>query len=86
MIASRQVEIHFQRGIGRQPGRIFGALAQGFRRNAIPTLSNYVVPAAKCVGADWTEFAAPESAEVVKGRKIFKSAVKNVGSQTMRKL
>ena len=44
MVASRQVEIPFYRGIVRQRGRGFGALAQVFGRNAIPFLGTYVVP------------------------------------------
>ena len=38
-----------------------------------------------CVGADLMEFAAPEIAEVVSGRKTFKTAAKSVGIQTLRK-
>ena len=45
-----------------------------------------IVPAAKRVGADSLEFAEPEIAEVVSGRKTFKTAAKSVGRQTMRKL
>ena len=38
MVASRQVEIPFYRGIDRQRGRGFGALAQVIGRTAIPFL------------------------------------------------
>ena len=85
MVASRQVEIPFYRGVGRQRGRRFGALAQIFGRTAIPFLGNYIVPAAKRVGADLLRFAVPEIAEVVIGRKNLETAAKSVGSQTLRK-
>ena len=60
MAASRQVKMLFYRGIGRQRGREFGALAQVIGRTTIPFLRNYIVPAAKRVGADLLEFAVPE--------------------------
>ena len=85
MVASRLVEIPFFRGVGRQRGRGFGALAQVIRRTAIPSLRNCIIPAAKRVGADLLEFAVPEIAEVVSGRKNIKTAAKNVGRQTLRK-
>ena len=44
-----------------------------------------IVPAATHVGADLLEFAVPENAEVVSGRKILKTAAKCVGRQTLRK-
>ena len=43
------------------------------------------VPAAKRVGADFLEFAVPEIAEVVSGKKNIKTAAKSVGRQTLRK-
>ena len=67
MVASRKIEITFYRGIGRQRGRGFGALAQVIKRTAILNLLKYIVPAAKSVGADLFEIAAPEIAEVVSG-------------------
>ena len=85
MVASRQVEIPYYRGVGRQRGRGFGALEQVIGKTAIPFLRKYVVPAAKRVGADLLEFAVPEIAEVVSGRKNFKTAAKSVGKQTLRK-
>ena len=84
MVASRQVEIPYNRGFGRQRGRGFGALAQVIGRTAIPFLRKYIVPAAKRVGADLLEFAVPEIAEVVSGRKNFKKAAKNMGRKTLR--
>ena len=85
MVASRQVEIPYYRAVGRQRGRGFGALAQVIGRTAIPFLRKYVVPAAKRVGADLLEFAVPEIAEVVSGRKNFKTAAKSVGKKTLKK-
>ena len=85
MIASRQVEIPYYRAIGRQRGRGFGAVAQVIGRTAIPFLRKYIVPAAKRVGVDLLEFAVPEIAEVVSGRKNFKTAAKSRGRQTLRK-
>ena len=85
MVASRQVEIPYYRGVGRQRGRGFGALAQVIGRTAIPFLRKHIVPAAKRVGADLLEFAVPEIAEVVSGRKNIKTAAKSVGRETLRK-
>ena len=85
MVASRQVEILYYRAEGRQRGRGFGALAQVIGRTAIPFLGEYVVPAAKCIGVDMLEFAAPEIGEVFSARKSFKTAAKSVGKQTLKK-
>ena len=84
MVASRQVEIPYYRGVGRQRGRGFGALAQVIERTAIPFLRKNIVPAAIRVGADLLEFAVPEFAEVVSGRKNFKTPAKSVERQTLR--
>ena len=48
-------------------------------------MREYIVPAAKRVGADLLEFAVPENADVITGRKNFKTAAKSVGRQTLRK-
>ncbi len=74
MIDSRQVEGQFSRVIGRRLG--FGALSQVVGRNAIAFLREYVVPAAKCVGVELFELAAPKVAEVAGGKKIFKTAAR----------
>ena len=47
MVASRQVEVKFYRGVGRQRGRGFGSPAQVSGRTAFPFLLKYIVPAAK---------------------------------------
>ena len=85
MVASRQEEIPYYRGVGRRRGRGFGALAQFFGRTAILFLRKYIVPAAKHVGADLLEFAVPEIADVVSVGKNNKTAAKSVGRQTLRK-
>ena len=64
---------------------VHGALAEVIGRTAIPFLRNYIVPAAKRVAAVLLEFVVPEIAEVVTGRKKFKTAAKSVGRQTLRK-
>ena len=51
-------------------------------RAAIPSLSKHVLPAAKRVGADLMEFAAPEFAEVVCGKK--KRTAKIVRRRTLK--
>ena len=79
MVASRQVEIPFYRGVGRQCERGFSALAQVIGRTAIPFLRKNIVAAAKREGADLLDFAVPEIEEVVSGRKSFKTASKSAG-------
>ena len=76
MVASRQVEIPFYSGIGRQRGRGFGGLAQVSGRTAIPFPRKYIFSAAKPVGADLLEFAVPEIAEVVSGKRISRQLQK----------
>ena len=85
MVASRQVKIPFYRGVHRQRGRGFSALAQVIGRTAIPFLRKYIVAAAKRAGVDLLEFAVPEIAEVVSGRKYIKTAAKSARRQTLRK-
>ena len=84
MVASRQVEIPFYKGVGQQRGRGFDALAQVIGRTAIPFLRKYIVPAAERVDADLLESAVPKIAEVG-GRKNFKTDAKSVARQTLRK-
>ena len=87
MVASRQVEIPFYRAVGRQTGRDLGLLhkIQDIGKTILPFLRKYVVPAAKRIGADMLEFAAPEIGEVISGRRSFKTAAKSVGKQTLKK-
>ena len=44
-------------------------LAQTLGRTAIPFIKKYIVPAAKIIGINLFEIAAPEIEEVVSGRK-----------------
>ena len=83
MVASREVELPYYKGVGRQRGRGFGALAQVIGRAAIPFLKKYVVPAARRIGADILGFAVPEIADVVSGKQNFTAAARNVGRQTL---
>ena len=78
LVASNTLELPYCKGIGRQGGRGSGALAQVIGRTAIPFLRKYIVPAAKRVGVDLLEFAVPEVADVVSGKKNFKTAAKSV--------
>ena len=82
---SGEVDLPYYRGVGRQRGRGFGALAQVIGRTAIPFLRKCIVPAATRIGADILEIAVPEIADVVSGKKNIKSAAKNVGQQTFKK-
>ena len=76
MVASREIQLPYYKGVGRQLVRGFGALAQVIGRTAIPFLKNYVVPAARRIGADMLGFAVPEIADVVSGKQNFKAAAK----------
>ena len=85
MVASRELENPYKRGVRRKKGRGFGALAQIVGRTAIPFLRKFIVPAAKHIGADMLEFAVPEIGEVIGCIKSFESAAKSVGKQTLEK-
>ena len=85
MFASEQVKIAIFSGISRERGRETGALPQVIGRTAIPLLRKNVVPAAKLVGADLLEFAAPKIVGVVSGGKKFKTAAKCVEGLILRK-
>ena len=78
MVALGQVEILSSRRVGWQHRRRFGALAQVIGRAAIPFLRNYIVPSAERVGADLLEFAVPNIAERVRGRKNFETVATSV--------
>ena len=84
MVASREVELPYYKGVGGQRIRGFGTLAQIVGRTVIPFLKKHVVPAARRIGADMLGFAVPEIADVVSGEQNFKAAAKNVGRQTLK--
>ena len=85
MVTSKELELPYYRGVTRQRGRGFGALAQVIGRTAVPFVKKFIVPAARRVGADLLEYAVPEMAEVISGKKNLKSAVTSVGKKTLRK-
>ena len=85
VVASREVELPYYNGVGRQRGRGFGALAQVIGRTASLFSKKYVVPAARRIGADMLGFVVPEIADVVSGKQNFKAAAKNVGRRTLKK-
>ena len=85
MVAQSSANFPNFRGHARQRGRGFGALAQTLRRTAIPFIKKYIVPAAKRIGADLFEIAAPEIGEFVSGRRKLKTFAKDVGTKTVRK-
>ena len=85
MVASNTLELPFYKGIGSQRGRCFGALAQVIGKTVVPFWRKNIVSASKRVGADFLEFTVPEVADVVSGKKNFKTASKSVGRQTLRK-
>ena len=74
MVASKQLKIAFFSGISRERGRETGALPQVIGRTRIPLLRKNVIPAAKRMGADLLEIAAPNIEGVVSGGKKFKTA------------
>ena len=47
-------------------------------------MRKYIFPAAKRVGTEKMEFAAPEIAEIISGRNNFQKTAKSVGRQTLR--
>ena len=84
-VAQTSTDFLFFRGHARQRGTGFGALAQSFGRTAISFIKKYIVPAAKRIGADLFQIAAPETGENVSGRKKLKTFAKDVGTKTIRK-
>ena len=72
MVAQSSANFPIFCGQLRQRGRGFGALAQTLGRTAIPFIKKYIVPAAKRIGADLFEIAAPEIGESVSGQKNSK--------------
>ena len=62
-------DLPYFRGYSRQRRRRFGASAQTIERTGIPFLRRYVVPAAKRLGADLLDTAAPENRNVLTGKK-----------------
>ena len=85
MVALRRVKIPYYRGIGRQRGRIFRAITHFFGRTANPFLHKYIVPAAKRLFADLSEFAVTEIGEIAGGKKnqdSYKECAKTISERT----
>ena len=55
MVASKELELLYYRGVTRQRGRGFGALVQVIGRTAVPFVKKFIVPAVRRVGADLVE-------------------------------
>ena len=85
MVAQNSDDFPNFRGHARQHGIGFGSRAQTLGRTAIPFIKKNKVPAAKRIGADLFEIAAPEIGEVVSGHKKLKAFAKDVGTKTVRK-
>ena len=81
MVASRQVEIPLVDNLEGNSVHLHKLLGE----SQIHFCLNLFFQAAKRVGADLLAFAAPESAQIVSGRKNFKTVAKSVGKQTLRK-
>ena len=64
--AQNSADFPIFRGHATQHGTFF---AQTLGRTAILFIKKYIIPAAKTIGANLFEFAAPEIGEVVSGRK-----------------
>ena len=69
MAAQNSADFPIFRGHATQHGTFFGALAQTLGRTAILFIKKYIIPAAKTIGPNLFEVAAPEIGEVVSGRK-----------------
>ena len=82
MVAQNSANFPIFYGHARQRGG-FGALAQTLVGTAIPFIKKYIVLAAKKIGADLFEIAAPEIGEVVSGRTKLKTFAKDVGTKTV---
>ena len=73
MLAQSAANFPNCRGHERQRWRGFAALTRNLGWTAIPFIKKYIVPAAKEIGADLFEIAAPE---VVSGPKKFQNICK----------
>ena len=73
MVAQNSTDFPIFRGHAGQRCEGFGALASTLGRTAIPQIKIYIVPAAKRIGADLFEVAAPEIGEVFSGRNRLKT-------------
>ena len=73
------------KGVPRQRGRGFGALARTVGRTTLPILKIYVLPAAKKIGRDVIESEIPEIGAVLSGQTSIKKAVKKTAKSKIQK-
>ena len=73
------------KGVPRQRGRGFGALARTVARTTLPILKKYVFSAAKKIGRDVIESAIPEIGVVISGQTSIKKEIKKYAKSTIRK-
>ena len=73
------------KGVPRQRGRGFGALARTVARTTLPILKKYVLPAAKKIGRNIIESAVAEIGGVLSGQTSIKKAVQKTAKSTIRK-
>ena len=71
IVASNTLEPPYYKAFELQKGRRFGASVQVFGRIADPLLRKYVIPFAKRVDGDFSEFTVPEMTNIVSGNKSF---------------
>ena len=68
MVAQNSANFLIFPGHARQRGKNFGAFAQTLKRTAVLFIKKQKVTAAKRIGADFFDIAAPEIGEVASGR------------------
>ena len=73
------------KGVPRQRGRGFGALARTVARTTFSILKKYVLPAAKKIGQDVIKSAILEIGCVLLGQTSIKKAVKKTAKSTIQK-
>ena len=73
------------KGVPRQRGRGFGALARTVAKTTLLILKKYFLPAAKKIGRDVIESAIPKIGGDLSGQTSIKKAVKKTAKSTIRK-
>ena len=64
---------------------VFGALAAGIGRVALPLARRFILPTAKSIGIELLKQSVPEILDVVCNKKYPKQAIKNKISKTVKK-
>ena len=75
---------HFS-GHYRQRGSVFGALAAGIGRVALPLARRFILPTAKRIGKELLKQSVPENLDIVGNKKSSKQAIKNTISKTVKR-